>query len=1284
MYYNNTLANGTEGSVPENNSRLVLVEGGVRSVDSSLRNLNQVNSMECFSREVSESEKSDLGTSGKCSVSLASNCTLNEIEDWLDITTQIYEPTRLKLCEKCGNYFEISCKSCLSKNRIVNFKKTKTALNKMAKKYNIVKREYALRFGKERKMLLNKIHSHLKIQPNSNWYLLIEGKPSQNVEKAVHDKIHYGHTVEFRVGLPGGAKTTQTQYDLFLSLDWQHQQTLLKLQKGFVIHLEKFYFICGAKVLDDPFFLAYYTLQGYYCQRYPRLLGGMKRNKPKTHAPGQTKKKTKEKTYQGKSTLKESLTTYVKTIPQSDLPSKLITVKRQEFEEEMLYISPQPIYSDDPHWKHAYINEVEVMLQEFRRDMRLMMKSVNCWDTIQGKTIIPCAQQNTNNVCTQPAHDYFIWYPDFAHRCDDGSFAWYFEEDSTVLYLKLDNSIHKIDFKGFRLVAQGKQFARGLRQYRCVADDGMWDQAPKMYDLGIEDLVVHRDVYWKALSIAQSKPMNTFSKSIFVSAISDFYTKSVHFAYAGEPLAPKEIDLLYTLVQREIITSKKLLLRNDVPLLSEQQEVQKVYLDPPPKSPETSLIMNLLRFVLPQPLFQYLKDKLATFTIAEKLKETWNSVISKISELFIGSFPFHAFPALKVEYSVILEELIKTIPGGGIWVAAKEIQADLRNGSFTFPKMLKRLAFHNFHELVPFKTIYRIVSFPIRVFLHYKYNKLVQEKLIPEVKFSDIWPEEDSKGKLDRFAEINISVPLTVMEVERFITTQDVEIHKEVQLPKMLYQYAEQALYSRSGKDSYTYAMNKFAVGTGFPAKNSWNLLQFMKKRQYQGLPRQKELNIHVKADYQFVQKKLLQAMPRKFVSYTDWSSKSDKKHLYDNAMKQINGNYHNVKYGWELQIKTNELLPKDMGRTYYSTDPTYTVMTGPMIYELQTAMKNSLFSGFVDWGSIFDTGFRFYVLYASTGAPEIEDFFSRALADPDAFYLAVVGDDSSGIVQLYVLSMDMSRFDSTQNSFFQDWFKGWLNKEQYEGEYKVYLKQQDAPIKARIPECNRYVDLPHVPGLKTGCMETSVSNTLLMSVTIFIALWRKSEEQPWNEAILDFTENEAGFLPKQNFSKLEDGFEFLKKGWIVTRTDGPPKIACVPLLSNFSKLGKCEKHPKHIIPFGFLKSDMQLSIDFDYMMLNSMFTKDSNFFVHQLFTEYEKRIMVSKSAVFEDDPYKLNAKGAHKVSRLELLRFWFERYQIDQGHLNNLLSDLLNWDRPRIMTSDVMLKIVDVDYGRE
>lgn len=960
------------------------------------------------------------------------------------------------------------------------------------------------------------------------------------------------------------------------------------------------------------------------------------------------------------------------------------------------YYASTPIFVQDPCWLE--IKDSTEFGDILAKSRFMMCKSSKVKSWFYEDDYIPSAQDNFVNICCYPVHNTQMLFPRYEYETKDGSYAVIVTDEMVVLVYKTTSShLITIDITDFELerIEKGKKMWAFDEFIFTRGQDENWDH---MKDERLGEHDYHPFMVNKAKQMILSKPLNTFNASSFVKEYTTWMNKSVFSEFYSVDYEIV-INLGIQLIKSHQISLNTHVTKNKG-VLSEQKDTVDMLQNPASKDPEKGLIFSLLRAVAPEFVYNYIRDKYIQYT----QRNLWDSVkhwFLTFIERFSVPVSMKAFPQISDNYSILLEELIKTIPFGDFAITLIELRDDFLNMKFDYKKMITRFVFHCCWSLLPGGILTKLITLPLRLAAHYAWNKLAKYlKTKNETnnisKTVETLDERMNRDKLeDNTTEIN-----TDPKMPRFQSA--VETEHRVDLGEDFRNALEFATTWPTDTSAW-YIGNSHIAGS-FPAKTTVNFHRAVQERCYQEQPK--------KALSEMYKKKLTRAygafgmkMNYKEVKFEEWAKGKDKEKLYKATHERLQKEKTELIYSWNLMLKTNELIFKEKARVIHAMDDTVTVTLGPMMESIAQALKNpddGLMNGETNLQHLFGLDRPLYALYASVHSHKIEEFCTRSLTDSDSYYLAIVGDDSVLLFRGRVLSMDMSRFDSTQNPLYAFLFKEFiLPHKLYEKESKVYNTQQDAPTYYEFPENkgNRRptkITIPRVHGLRTGCPETSISNSIVMLIVIVLAV------QMWEDYVKgdDFEtdgmfkyietslRDDAGFLPKAKIESLKEGFEFLKKGWIIHND----KIRMVPLLSNFAKIGKSEIDPRLIVPGGKFKTYEQASFDFDYGVINSMFAHGADAITTELLTFYLKNdIEVDQNWKYKDPDhaYKLVATKNiedEMVDRHTLDTFYYNRYRLQPIEIDKLIADLKCKKelRPRKFKNPALDKAIDVDYGRD
>jgi hypothetical protein len=956
------------------------------------------------------------------------------------------------------------------------------------------------------------------------------------------------------------------------------------------------------------------------------------------------------------------------------------------------YYGPEPVWKGDKCWReNKTLTEFGFAMEKCAHFYHQLKP--NCWRFDDQE--IHSSRHDMLNICTHPVDNTRVLMPHVSYAPNDGSYAVIVNLEAEEIWITykcvIGGPVTHIDHVTHCLepVRVGGKSMGPFIEYECKIDNST-SFIDEHKDIEIEGFHYHPDVVRRAKQFITSKPLNAYNMSTFFKDFQKWYMDSVFSNYY-------DIDNAYLIrlgahLFKEYQKTVNLHLHKNVEILSTQKDSADLYSNPPSIDPEQSVFLSILRKFLPEVIYNYVRDKYLHYAKKFAEKSLIDMFLDKLAEIVQIPISMKAFPRMSDKMSILLEELIKTIPfvPGGLCIALIEIKNDFENLEFSWKKVFQRLLFHASSDLLLMNPILKLITLPLRIAFHYIWNERVKKSrattmvvptMVDNRVYRDILPDNTSsrcEPERPRFTTIEVS-------------TEFVDLGEDIKSAK------EFAI--SHPKPSIPWYVGNSQVGGSYPAKNTANFYRAVQERCYQPYVLNR-LEDSFQRNYKTTLQKLIATMEYPHVTYAEWSHGKPKKKIYDSYKEQLEKQLIEARYEWNLSLKTNELIFKEKPRVVHAMDETVTVQLGPPMESIARALKDEhagVFNGKNDLKGVFGTRSSFYVLYASTFSDAIEAFFTKALHDQDAYYLAVVGDDSALVHNGKVLSMDMSRFDSTQNPFFALLFDMFVfPKDVYPQEYEVYVKQCSAPTYYTIPEetignrRSNKVHIPRVHGLRTGCPETSISNTILIALVIALAIkeWENCKSDVSLNAYVErYMEKQAGFIPKATVNTLEEGFEFLKKGWVPFESH----IRMIPLLSNFAKVGKSEKDPRHIVPDGWNKTYAQASMDFDYGMLNSMFAEGADVLTTSILNWYKDKVKVKEGYVVldPDHVYKLCPRvlgNRNPVDYQTMFSYYYNRYGIDDKAVMEII-DLIKCPvelRPRMYNNEHLSRAIDKDYGRE
>jgi len=216
---------------------------------------------------------------------------------------------------------------------------------------------------------------------------------------------------------------------------------------------------------------------------------------------------------------------------------------------------------------------------------------------------------------------------------------------------------------------------------------------------------------------------------------------------------------------------------------------------------------------------------------------------------------------------------------------------------------------------------------------------------------------------------------------------------------------------------------------------------------------------------------------------------------------------------------------------------------------------------------------------------------------------------------------------------------------------------------------------------LKTGCVETSVSNTFITALSYAQGLSCAYDKglDPF-DYIPKYLEKRCGFLPKASYQHLETGAEFLKTIFIYQAEE----IVALPLLSCLAKLGKFLKEPRLIVPFSKIKNDHQIAVDSIFMQLKGKGNLEN---VPGFKRWYNKIQSLSQPLLPEIKGNNWNVKLSHYVHVDTIETAYNSRYGLDWNSVDYFFEQLAEnnlEDYPLTYSSTVVQRAIEIDYGLE
>jgi hypothetical protein len=1132
---------------------------------------------------------------------LSEDSTLNDLDNWLDECLDAPAPQDpKKICGSCHFEFELVCKRCLYKqfteaNRLKKREKntkdfhqkhgsvsrcmkrtsTKQILKKLQNVEMSEQQQIELRFKKERSMLQNKVRQLMKVSPNATWWISVEGKPMKDINEAIRCKLMYGHTMEFRVGLPGGMHNDKEDINEF-----EIEEINLNIpepppkQNPRAHALKKTDY---SKILKSD----HIEVKKLTGEHYAIVKNGLKienfRNRDLYE---------REHVKQVKKTVKNERANWAnKFVKQhNDTPKDIVHIADHSKE----YAASKPFYEGDPDWKQKKDStDFEDQLQYARYTL--------VKNDVRVHTFNPLSQ---TNVATRGIVDYVnimmkhslytsnIYMPepqDYNRKFD---YACRIVDDELCIAFPYLGSYHVAVYPNNLVLMEDKYFI--FNHYRIRQGEQLFVET--MVEVKTKDGVLNIPKYMieYATSKFGAKNVSGYSISTFIADFQKFWKESANSMFQEPTQEMIQSAMFYAAREKHLNLSDQLGLNYNI--LNVQAENVKLLANLPKFTGVYGVFRKLAELIIPPgfreivtEMFDNWKFTGTTWIDLESIRQVFQDGVGFLFSFFWKAPSMTVFPQFSNIVSVILEELIKIIPGGGLAIAVYEIYQDYKSGSFGIFDSILRLLFHNWQELLPFWL--RLASLPFRIGFHFGWNYL-KDKAVKFVKKQVLNIGEDYAATYERKPEMNIDFLILdhCYRQARFPSSESVPI-PDVLLQNPILEMETDDTESLQNP-IYTVAASVSSNMAGM--KNGNNFLNAYLKRNIQQKPL---ANLHWKEKYAYSAlatqwKKSLIINEIDTQVWIDAPNHGPKRQLYQSAFNKFLDTGE-IDYTAKLNLKLDEVVFKKLMRTICAFDNSYLVNVGPAIAEYSKALK-AYFNGYNNVAKESDP-FTLHILYA-TGmttkemAKVIYDNRCMVNTDKPHFFLAVLGDDTALTRGDVAMCCDFSRYDSTQHEEQHEAFREMMTCENNKQAVYHMRKAASAPTKVSHPQTGQVYKVP-TTGLKTGCPETSVSNTTITAMSVYMALMDSFPDdkcEKWMTHVPKFLEERCGFLPKASIQNLVTGVEFLKNIFILQNND----VVVVPLLSSLAKIGKFLTHPRIIVPFSKLKSREQICVESVYMQL--------------------------------------------------------------------------------------------------
>lgn len=628
----------------------------------------------------------------------------------------------------------------------------------------------------------------------------------------------------------------------------------------------------------------------------------------------------------------------------------------------------------------------------------------------------------------------------------------------------------------------------------------------------VPDFVVIEQMYFESYEVqwAQQKGYSISNISqVRLEAFLEAYNQACNVGMITNP-DPSRALILWKNIIRELTSYKYDTIQSLSSPLEQQRAIYKSTSSQPDVSSIRELIKRILFFLLPKSAAEFVNDSI-TF-LGKMMRKGYDWVIGQAQNMFL-----HAFRGFHPVLSAALEEILKTVPFGSLIVTFMEMKAH----EWSLLGFVKAMLVHAPMELLTLKL--KLFSLPIRIALHCAWNfywsrmsqniELHHEILRETIPMNGVV----KGGNILRVPEQDQITPIDpIFDTFEPFDRQKAPINNIVS--SMTPMFAAQ--YTRH---------------------NMLNSIMFRNKQPYEI----KKVPYYLMELARSCLLKVVQPVPKLYTS-KEWilleNHSGGKVKLYTAALEKYEQDGE-IYYTQIVDLKYDEVLPKQKFRTIIAFDNSYVVNAAPIVYSVSKMMQQEW-----DGRKVHDLGsFKIILLYASgVTTKEIAKLVTEWLPHRHQIYfLAVLGDDSLLLHKDTYAASDFSRYDSTQVSELRELFHDVLRKSGL-GHYSTLFKTADS--KAVTLQGKNPIKF-HPNGLRTGCPQTSVSNSLLTAAMYMSCIQKKIQ---FNTSYED-TMKRFGMITKWNFGTLSQMPEFLKTGFLIRGHQCYP----VPLLGKLFKFGK-------------------------------------------------------------------------------------------------------------------------------
>jgi len=941
------------------------------------------------------------------------------------------------------------------------------------------------------------------------------------------------------------------------------------------------------------------------------------------------------------------------------------------------YVTSTPIFEGDPAWKLSKTSTpFEDQHQKVRYSLSQNQNLVTSLDPYTGQHVVPQPIPNTFNIMTHWHMDITnIWLPeimeyntsfDYACRIINNEIAIAFPYLGTYQIITIPNQL--------RMTGDSIML---FHEYSYHPGATFFVPEPLEVPL-LKGGSVSVPCYLLAFASlwVGGKNMTNFTITSYITECKRWLDKSANSAFELPTMQQMLGALFQAGRKKQVHLFEALGLNFDV--LNLQHDNNKLLVELPKHGSLFAILKRIASWIVPQELLDVAKEILDKYRFTgtgyklwEQLREVFESGVIFLFDTFFGSS--FGTPVMKLfnwmndTLCVVLEEILKCIPGIGLCIAIKELIDDYRNKKLSIRSAFLRLIFHNWQELLPFWA--KMLTLPFRILWHMKWNfhSKQNEILLRSEYDRKVSPinEFEIVDHLDSYARFPQSAPIQVPDIVKgteFVETMLEDTEEDIRNPVCTTANA--------------------LLPNGAMVKNGNNLINAYLKRNIQEQPLRK-LTKEIVYKYEYMAqfwKKKLELEEVDTIKWINSPNHGSKKAMYMRAYKQFQEDGI-IEYRGTVSLKLDEIL-YGTGRTITAFDNSYVVNVAPVIASYSDGLKK-LFNGYNDLSRCPGV-YTLHILYA-TGMTSEQ--IAKVTQDNNYtstiphYFLKVLGDDSALLHDQVSLCCDFSRYDSTQHPEHHEAFRTMLLTSWNEDQVNMLRKAANANSQMFHPKTHAKYTIP-TRGLKTGCVETSVSNTTVTALSYAIALEHAilHKEDPFL-SIPIFLKEKCGFLPKASIQHITTGEEFLKTIFIMQNGN----IVTMPLLSSLAKIGKFLHEPRLMVPMSKLKSKSQIAVDATYMQLVGKGDMDTLPGYNLWYTKLKSMSQPFLSGIKNDWSVVIRNKDPVTEDTMDIA--YETRYGLSYHEVLPLFEGLASAnleDYPFNYSSTVLQRAVEVDYQVE